>query len=67
MSELDPVKGKFSNDRSNLLPLLRLIQQSEKYIPADSILKISRFMNLSRNDVYSVATFYPFFRLDPPK
>jgi NADH:ubiquinone oxidoreductase subunit E len=64
MSNLDPVYGKFTNDRSNLLPLLRMIQQSEKQISESHVSRISRFMNISRNDVYSVASFYPSFQLE---
>jgi len=64
---IDNILGQFSPDRSNLLPILRIIQDTNNWISPEAVLEISSFMGISRNDVYSVITFYPVFRLTEPE
>jgi len=57
---------QFSKQRSSLIPILQRFQDSEKYISTDLISEIGRYLDLSENDIYSVACFYPRFQLTPP-
>jgi NADH:ubiquinone oxidoreductase subunit E len=56
------VMMQFTRDRSNLVPILLKVHELERYLSPESIGEISRFLNISENDVYSVASFYSQFR-----
>jgi NADH-quinone oxidoreductase subunit E len=45
---------------------LQKVQEVEKYLSPEAIAEISRFLDLSENDVYSVASFYAQFRFTRP-
>ena len=60
------VMAQFTRDRSNLLPILQKVQEVEKYLSAEAITEISRFLDISENDIYSVASFHTQFRFAPP-
>jgi len=66
-TDLQKIMNRFTPDRGNLLPLLKDIQDSQKWISPEAVYEVSRFMNISKNDVYSVATFYPVFKLTKPE
>jgi len=56
------VMMQFTRDRSNLVPILLKVQELERYLSSEAIREISRFLDISENDVYSVASFYSQFR-----
>lgn len=56
----------FTRDRSNLLPIMCKVQEVEEYLTPQAITEISRFLDLSENDIYSVASFYTRFRFTRP-
>lgn len=57
---------QFARHRSNLIPLLRRFQEAKKFLSPEAITDISNFLDLSENDVYSVASFYNQFRFARP-
>jgi len=56
------VMMQFARDRSNLVPMLLKVQELERYLSPEAIREISHFLDISENDVYSVASFYSQFR-----
>ena len=60
------VMAQFTRDRSNVLPILQKVQEVEKYLSPEAITEISRFLDISENDIYSVASFYTQFRFTCP-
>ncbi|MBN2438653.1 MAG: NADH-quinone oxidoreductase subunit NuoE [Deltaproteobacteria bacterium] len=56
----------FEQDRDSLIPILQEVQEKLGYISADSVNAISRYLDISINDVYGVATFYTQFRFTQP-
>ena len=63
------VKGvitKFSRERSNLIPILQKVQAVAGYLSPEAITEISRFLDITENDIYSVASFYAQFRFTRP-
>lgn len=48
-----------------VIPVLRLCQDVVGYLPRELIDYISRGLNISRSDVFGVATFYSLFSLTP--
>ena len=57
----EEILKKYSQDRTNLLPLLYEMQAKEKYVSAQAIKEISHYLCISENDVYSVASFFADF------
>lgn len=53
---------QFRRDRGNLIPILQKVQGVEGYLLPEAIREISHFLDISENDVYSVASFYAQFR-----
>jgi NADH-quinone oxidoreductase subunit E len=52
--------------RSSLIPLLQFMQARLSFLPDEAVRIVARYLNLSRAEVYSVATFYNQFRFHPP-
>ncbi|MBT9148731.1 MAG: NADP-reducing hydrogenase subunit HndA [Dehalococcoidia bacterium] len=57
---------QFMKDRANLIPILQKAQEAEGYLSPQAIAEISQFLDISENDIYSVATFYALFRFTRP-
>jgi NADH-quinone oxidoreductase subunit F len=52
--------------RSDLLPLLQMLQEDLGWLPNGALHHLADRMNLPFPDVWGVATFYALFRLEPP-
>jgi len=48
------------------LPIMQKVQSKLGYLPQEAMLEIAQFLDIPAIDVYSVATFYNQFRLNPP-
>lgn len=57
---------KFSKERENLIPILQEIQKVEKYLSIEAVSDVSRYLDISENEIYSVASFYTQFRFIRP-
>lgn len=49
-----------------LLPILHAIQNSQGYVPPESVQMIADALNQTRAEVHGVITFYHHFRQSPP-
>ena len=49
-----------------LLPVLHAVQDTLGFVPKKALPMIARELNLSRAEVHGVATFYHWFRTEPP-
>ena len=56
----------FTKDRKNLVSILHKVEDAEKCLTPEAITEISRYLNISENDAYSVASFYTKLRLTNP-
>jgi NADH-quinone oxidoreductase subunit E len=56
----------FRGVRSELIPILVRIQEREGYLSPEAIRSTSRFLRISENQVFEVASFYPKFRFTEP-
>lgn len=52
--------------RPNIIPMLQSIQEQYGYLPRQEIAKAAEQCEMSLAQAYGVATFYNFFRLQPP-
>lgn len=64
--QLQEVVRQFARDRTNLIPILQKAQEVEGYLSPEAIAEISRFLDISENDIYSVASFFAQFRFTRP-
>jgi len=56
----------FEKDRSQLIPILQMIQEVHAYLPTAAFGIVADYLGISECDVYGVATFYNQFRFNPP-
>lgn len=52
--------------RDSLIPLLQDVQELEGFLSFDSLLAVSRFLNLPLSKIYGVASFYNQFKFLAP-
>lgn len=57
---------EYKGEPGDLIPVLQRTQESYGYLQPDAIGKISRWLKMSENEIYGVATFYAQFRFHPP-
>jgi len=66
--ELDSVFGivdKHAADRGAMMTILEEVQAKFGYLPADALKAVAERTGRSLVDLYGIATFYRFFRLEP--
>ncbi|HPR23770.1 MAG TPA: NADH-quinone oxidoreductase subunit NuoE [Bacillota bacterium] len=63
--ELEPVLDKYADVRGSLITVLQKTQDLYGYIPVDAINHIGERIHVKPSKIYSVATFYAQFRLEP--
>jgi NADH-quinone oxidoreductase subunit E len=55
-----------SRSKSEVIPLLQVVQVQSGYVPEEAISEIGRITGAAESDIFSVVTFYKQFRLRPP-
>ncbi len=60
------ILSKYKGERKELISILQDIQDKCGYLPEESINQISKYLNISENEIYGVTTFYESFRLTSP-
>ena len=68
MSDKDytEILSEFQGEGGDLIPLLQRIQEKSGYISKEAVKYISRFLKISENQIFGVASFYSQFRFNPP-
>jgi len=66
MKKVRAVTRQFTRSRGDLIPILQKVQEAEGFLSPEAVAEISRFLDISENDVYSVASFYAQFRFTRP-
>ena len=56
----------FKGEEGELIPVLQNVQREFGYISEEATRQISRFLRISENRVFGVASFYSQFRFTPP-
>ncbi|MBN2563648.1 MAG: NADH-quinone oxidoreductase subunit NuoE [Phycisphaerae bacterium] len=60
------VMQDFEGEPADLIPVLQRAQEFDGYLSAEAIRRISRWLKVSENEIYGVATFFAQFRFTPP-
>jgi NADH-quinone oxidoreductase subunit E len=63
---ISAIRREFKGEREDLIPILQRVQEQYGYLRPDAIRSISRWMKISENEIFGVATFYAQFRFHPP-
>ncbi|TVQ89046.1 MAG: NAD(P)H-dependent oxidoreductase subunit E [Bacteroidetes bacterium] len=65
-SKLTSIFARFPNkQRDDLIPMLHEIQDKYGFLSEDLIVEAGKYLNISVNKIYGVATFYDNFRFGP--
>jgi NADH:ubiquinone oxidoreductase subunit E len=56
----------FKGEEGDLIPILQRVQEKFGYLSKEGIKRISRFLKISENQIFGVASFYSQFRFDAP-
>jgi NADH:ubiquinone oxidoreductase subunit E len=56
------ILSQFANNKRNLLPILQQVQDELGYIPEKAVEDISKFLKISENEIFGVASFYKHFK-----
>lgn len=62
---VDRVLGKYQHDRGMLVSVLQDIQAALNYLPEEALEQVSQSLEVPVSQVYSVATFFKAFSLQP--
>jgi len=63
---ISTIRQEFKGEREDLIPILQRVQGQDGYLRPDAIRSISRWLKISENEIFGVATFYAQFRFHPP-
>ncbi len=64
--EFKRIFSGYRGEEGDLIPILQKVQETFGYISEESVAHISRFLKLSENLIYGVASFYAQFRFTEP-
>lgn len=64
--EVNELFSGFKGEEGDLIPLLQRAQERLGYISERAVRHISRFLRMSENQIFGVASFYSQFRFIPP-
>ena len=63
---LKKIRSDFEGKAADLVPVLQRIQGVEGHLSAGAVRSVSRWLKISENEIYGVATFYAQFRFTRP-
>jgi len=63
---LEGMMRDFEGEPSDLIPVLQKVQETDGYLSSEAIRGVSRWLKVSENEIFGVATFYAQFRFTPP-
>ena len=63
--QLGDILSRHTGDKSELIPILQEAQEQLRYLPAEVMQQISRFLRMPESAVFGVSTFYAQFKLVP--
>jgi NADH-quinone oxidoreductase subunit E len=60
--QLANILAPYKGEKGATIPVLQQVQQELGYLSEEAVSEIARFLNLSENEVFGVASFYAQFR-----
>lgn len=65
METTQQILSRFAQDRAQLIAILQEIQTQKNYLSQEDMTAVAEYLDISVSAVYSVATFYENFSLEP--
>jgi NADH-quinone oxidoreductase subunit E len=65
INTVDAIIDKYEEHESAIISILQDVQEQYRYLPKDVFAHISKRLKISRARIYSIATFYENFSLEP--
>ena len=59
------ILSRYEKDKSLLIPILQLVQQTFGYLPGVAVQKVASHLGMTDAQVFGVASFYNYFRFTP--
>jgi len=63
--EIEKVIEKYNGDKGQLVSILQDIQDEFRYLPRETLEKVSQSLEIPLSQIYSVVTFFRAFSLEP--
>jgi NADH-quinone oxidoreductase subunit E len=63
--EMDEILHKYGYEKSSIIPILQETQAKYRYLPKEAFSYLSEHLGISTAKIYSIATFYENFSLEP--
>ncbi len=63
--KLKEILSHYSGSKNELIPILQEAQEELRYLPAEVMLEIAKFLRLPPSAIFGVSTFYAQFKLVP--
>ena len=63
--KLREVFSHYHGEKQELIPILQETQEQFRYLPAEAMKEIGRFLRIPESTIYGVSTFYAQFKLTP--
>ncbi len=61
---LSQLLAPYQGQKGATIPVLQKVQEKLGYLPEETISEIAKFLGLSKNEIYGVASFYAQFRFE---
>ena len=65
LREVDAIIVEYGGKKSSLIAIMQDIQSTYRYLPKEILLYLAKKLDISEAKIYSVATFYENFSLEP--
>jgi len=65
LREVDAIIVEYGGKKSSLIAIMQDVQSTYRYLPKEILLYLAKKLDLSEAKIYSVATFYENFSLEP--
>jgi len=64
-ADIEQIVDRYGRDHESLIPMLQDVQARYNYLPPDKLKALAQSLGISLSRVFSVATFYKAFSLEP--
>jgi NADH:ubiquinone oxidoreductase subunit E len=64
-TKMKEIFSRYHGEKQELIPLLQETQEQFRYLPAEAMKEIGRFLHMPESTIYGVSTFYAQFKLVP--
>ncbi len=61
-AKIKEILKMYERERGNIISILQKIQETYQYLPSNVLVYISKRLNISLSEIYSIATFYTQFK-----